>query len=114
MIYSRRLTLRELAERLGCRLDGDGSIEVGRAATLEAAGPGDLSTIEGQRAAVYRVTITNTQKGESTRYRVSEADWNTLNAGDSIYFTVKRSGGEPCISDEKGNPLVQLTRDNGK
>ena len=69
---------------------------------------------EGQRSAVYRVTITNTQKGESNRYRVSEADWNTLNAGDSIYFTAKRSGGEPCISDEKGNPLVQLTRDNGK
>ena len=43
MIYSRRLTLRELAGQLGCRLDGDGSIEIERLATLEAAGPGDLS-----------------------------------------------------------------------
>jgi len=43
VIYSRRLTLRELALRLGCRLDGDGSIEIERVATLEAAGPGDLS-----------------------------------------------------------------------
>ncbi len=43
MIYSRRLTLRELAERLGCPLEGDGSVEIGRVATLEAAGPGDVS-----------------------------------------------------------------------
>ena len=43
VIYSRRLTLRELAERLGCRLEGDGSVEIGRVATLEAAGPGDVS-----------------------------------------------------------------------
>jgi UDP-3-O-[3-hydroxymyristoyl] glucosamine N-acyltransferase len=37
------LTLRELAARLGCRLDGDGRIEIGRVAALESAGPGDLS-----------------------------------------------------------------------
>jgi len=37
------LTLRDLAERLGCRLDGDGAIEIARVATLEAAGAGDLS-----------------------------------------------------------------------
>ena len=43
MIYSRRLTLRELAERLGCRLEGDGSVEIGRVAALDAAGPGDVS-----------------------------------------------------------------------
>ena len=51
MIYSRRLTLRELAQRLGCRLDGDGSIEIGRVATLEAAGPGDLSFLANPRYA---------------------------------------------------------------
>ena len=52
---------------------------------------------EGQRGAAYRVVITNTKKGESTRYRVSEADWNGLNAGDAIYFTATRTGGDPCI-----------------
>jgi UDP-3-O-[3-hydroxymyristoyl] glucosamine N-acyltransferase len=51
VIYSRRLTLRELAERLGCRLDGDGAVEIERLATLEAAGPGDLSFLSNQKYA---------------------------------------------------------------
>lgn len=51
MIYSRRLTLRELAERVGCLLDGDGTIEIGRVATLEAAGPGDLSFLSNRKYA---------------------------------------------------------------
>ena len=66
---------------------------------------------EGQRAAVYRLTITNMKNNESARYRVSESDWNGLREGEDIYFTVKRSGGEPCISDAKGNPLVELKKD---
>ena len=37
------MTLRELADRLGCRLEGDGSIEITGVAGLEDAGPGDLS-----------------------------------------------------------------------
>jgi UDP-3-O-[3-hydroxymyristoyl] glucosamine N-acyltransferase len=45
------LTLRELADRLGCRLEGDGSIEVGRVATLEAAGPGDVSFLSNPKYA---------------------------------------------------------------
>jgi UDP-3-O-[3-hydroxymyristoyl] glucosamine N-acyltransferase len=45
------LTLRELAERLGCRLEGDGSVEIGRVATLEAAGPGDLSFLSNPKYA---------------------------------------------------------------
>jgi UDP-3-O-[3-hydroxymyristoyl] glucosamine N-acyltransferase len=45
------LTLRELAERLGCRLDGDGSIEIVRVATLETAGPGDLSFLSNRKYA---------------------------------------------------------------
>ena len=51
MIYSRRLTLRELAEHLGCRLEGDGSVEIGRVATLEAAGPGDVSFLSNPKYA---------------------------------------------------------------
>jgi len=39
----RHLTLTELAERLGCRLEGDGRLEVTRVAGIEAAGPGDLT-----------------------------------------------------------------------
>ncbi|HEY0874072.1 MAG TPA: UDP-3-O-(3-hydroxymyristoyl)glucosamine N-acyltransferase [Vicinamibacterales bacterium] len=37
------MRLSELAERLECRLEGDGTIEVGRVTTLEEAGPGDLT-----------------------------------------------------------------------
>ena len=37
------MTLRELAELLGCRLEGDGDLLIFRVAALEAAGPGDVS-----------------------------------------------------------------------
>jgi UDP-3-O-[3-hydroxymyristoyl] glucosamine N-acyltransferase len=37
------LTLTELAERLGCRLEGDGQLEVRRVTGLDDAGPGDLT-----------------------------------------------------------------------
>jgi UDP-3-O-[3-hydroxymyristoyl] glucosamine N-acyltransferase len=39
------LTLRELAERLHCRLDGDGQIEIHRVTGIEHAEPGDLTFI---------------------------------------------------------------------
>jgi UDP-3-O-[3-hydroxymyristoyl] glucosamine N-acyltransferase len=35
--------LRELAERLGCRLEGDGEIEIARVAGIQDAEPGDLT-----------------------------------------------------------------------
>jgi UDP-3-O-[3-hydroxymyristoyl] glucosamine N-acyltransferase len=35
--------LRELAERLGCRLDGDGDLEITRVAGMQDAGTGDLT-----------------------------------------------------------------------
>jgi UDP-3-O-[3-hydroxymyristoyl] glucosamine N-acyltransferase len=37
------VTLRELAERLGCRLEGDGAIEITRVAGLDDAGPGEVT-----------------------------------------------------------------------
>jgi UDP-3-O-[3-hydroxymyristoyl] glucosamine N-acyltransferase len=37
------VTLADLAARLGCRLDGDGTLDIARVATLEEAGPGDLT-----------------------------------------------------------------------
>jgi UDP-3-O-[3-hydroxymyristoyl] glucosamine N-acyltransferase len=42
-VYSRRVTLAELSQRLGCRLEGDGAVEVVRVAGIEDAGPGDLT-----------------------------------------------------------------------
>ncbi|HEV3217089.1 MAG TPA: UDP-3-O-(3-hydroxymyristoyl)glucosamine N-acyltransferase [Vicinamibacterales bacterium] len=37
------MKLQDLAERLGCRLEGDGALEVHRVASLEHAGPGDVT-----------------------------------------------------------------------
>ena len=37
------MTLADLAARLGCRLEGDGAIEIARVASLEEAGPGDVT-----------------------------------------------------------------------
>jgi UDP-3-O-[3-hydroxymyristoyl] glucosamine N-acyltransferase len=39
----RPLVLQEIADRLGCRLDGDPTIEIQRVTSLENAGPGDLA-----------------------------------------------------------------------
>src|SRR5919206_3753741 len=39
------MKLRELAERLGCRLEGDGEIEIVRVAGIEDAGAGDLTFV---------------------------------------------------------------------
>jgi len=37
------MTVRELAERLGCRLEGDGSLQIRRVASLEGAVEGDVT-----------------------------------------------------------------------
>lgn len=39
------MKLRELAERLTCRLEGDGEIEIVRVSGIEDAGPGDLTFV---------------------------------------------------------------------
>src|SRR5262245_56773199 len=39
------MKLRELAERLACRLEGDGEVEIVRVSGIEDAGPGDLTFV---------------------------------------------------------------------
>jgi UDP-3-O-[3-hydroxymyristoyl] glucosamine N-acyltransferase len=39
------MTLRELADRLGCRLEGEGSVEIRRVAAIESAEPGDVTFV---------------------------------------------------------------------
>jgi UDP-3-O-[3-hydroxymyristoyl] glucosamine N-acyltransferase len=41
--------LRELAERLACRLEGDGELDIVRVATLQEAGPGDVTFLANTR-----------------------------------------------------------------
>jgi UDP-3-O-[3-hydroxymyristoyl] glucosamine N-acyltransferase len=45
------VTLAELATRLGCRLEGDGTVQVWRVAALDDAGPGDLTFLSNPRYA---------------------------------------------------------------
>ena len=45
------MTLADLADRLGCRLEGDGAIEILRVAGIEDAGPGDLTFLANSRYA---------------------------------------------------------------
>jgi UDP-3-O-[3-hydroxymyristoyl] glucosamine N-acyltransferase len=45
------LKLRDLAERLRCRLEGDGDVEIRRVAGIERAGPGDLTFVANPRYA---------------------------------------------------------------
>ncbi len=51
MIYSRRLRLADLAQRLGCRLEGDGEIDIARVARITEAGPGDLTFLANMKYA---------------------------------------------------------------
>ena len=43
------MKLSELADRLGCRLDGDGSLDIVRVAGVEEAGPGDITFLANPR-----------------------------------------------------------------
>lgn len=43
------MKLRELADRLGCRLEGDGEIEISRVSGIERAEPGDLTFLAHQK-----------------------------------------------------------------
>jgi UDP-3-O-[3-hydroxymyristoyl] glucosamine N-acyltransferase len=45
------MTLRELAEQLGCRLEGDGSLDIVRVAGLQDAGPGDITFLANNKYA---------------------------------------------------------------
>jgi UDP-3-O-[3-hydroxymyristoyl] glucosamine N-acyltransferase len=45
------MQLKELADRLGCRLEGDGALEIRRVASLEQAGEGDVTFFANPRYA---------------------------------------------------------------
>lgn len=52
------MKLAELAERLGCRLEGDDSLDVTRVAGIEEAGPGDVTFLANSR---YLSRLTSTR-----------------------------------------------------
>ncbi len=52
------MTLREIAQALGCRLEGDPEIEIRAVAAMERAGPGDLTFLANPK---YASKVKNTQ-----------------------------------------------------
>ena len=52
------MKLRELAERLACRLEGDGEVEIVRVAGIQHAEPGDLTFLANPK---YESTMAQTR-----------------------------------------------------
>src|SRR5215468_5732649 len=50
------MKLRELAERLACRLEGDGEIDIVRVTGIEESGPGDLTFVANPKYLTSLVT----------------------------------------------------------
>jgi len=67
---------------------------------------------EGQRTEVYRFTVQNPNKPEDvSTWRLSESDWRNLEQGGQVYITSKRSGAQPALSDESGNPIADIIKE---
>lgn len=58
MISSLPVTLDELAAQLGCRLEGDGGVQIAGVATLDQAGPGDLTFLANPK---YTASLASTR-----------------------------------------------------
>jgi len=52
------MKLRDLAERLDCRLEGDGDVDIARVAGVEQAGPGDVTFVSNPK---YRAHLAETR-----------------------------------------------------
>jgi len=85
VLYCPLLKLREIAERLDCRLQGDGEIEIRRVAAIEDAAEGDLTFFANPK-----------YHAELTRTRVSRDRSQLPN-----YWVVR-------LTDEAGKHLVTL------
>jgi UDP-3-O-[3-hydroxymyristoyl] glucosamine N-acyltransferase len=77
------LKLREVAERLGCRLDGDGEIDIVRVAAIEKAAPGDLTFVASRKYAAH----------------LSQTRASAVIANDA-------AGGAPCPVLRTANPYL--------
>ncbi len=83
------MTLQELAERIGARLEGDGTLAVTRVAGLEAAGPGDVTFLANEKYA---------------------ADVATTKASAVILGTAATAAIAPCAVLRVANPYLAFAR----
>ena len=63
----------------------------------------------GSRTEEYTFTVQD-EKNAKTTWRIAEADWEHISAGDRISITARRSGADAWVTDEKGNQLYQIFR----
>lgn len=62
---------------------------------------------EGRRSEQYCFSVQD-KKGTVSVYRLSEAEWLKLEPGDTVNITARRTGGEPYLSDQKGNKIADI------
>jgi len=84
------LKLSELSERLGTRLDGDGTVDIQRVAGIEHAGPGDITFVANPK---YQ-----------SRLAITRA---------SAVIVGEKSPAAPCAMLRAGNPYVAFARAAG-
>jgi UDP-3-O-[3-hydroxymyristoyl] glucosamine N-acyltransferase len=81
------LKLRDLSERLGCRLEGDGDCDVQRVAGIEQAGPGDITFLSNPR---YAASLTGTRA--------------------SAVILAEKAPSAPCAMLRSTNPYLAFAR----
>ena len=104
--YTRRaVTLDELARRLECRLEGDGGIQVTRVASLDDAGPGDLTFLANAKyASRLPATRASAVLTDDTVTSAPCANLRTQN----VYLSVMRGRGGAAIP-----VIVKVDRGDG-
>ena len=66
---------------------------------------------EGQRSEAYTFTVQNPQKPEDvSTWQIAEGDWRNIETGGDVYITSKRTGSNPVLSDEQGNPIADIRK----
>ena len=104
------MKLRELAERLGCRLDGDGEIEIVRVATIHDARSGDLTFLANPK---YESALASTQASAIVMKEGAAAPCAVLRAADP-YLVFARAVGifGPALRPTPGvHPMTAIAAD---
>ncbi len=80
-------TLAQLAEQVGGTIEGDGSVEVRSAATVQSAGPGDISFVANKK---YKKYLADTKASALVLDRETEYTGCPVLRHDSPYLTFAR------------------------
>ena len=104
------MRLREIAARLGCRLDGDGEVEIERVAGIEDAGPGDLTFLSNPR---YTAALGKTRASAVILAEGAPPAPCAMLRSDTPYLAFARAVGllHPAVAPAPGvHPLASVAR----